>query len=210
MNTIVNPRVTAVALIAALAYEILIKIARLLVPAVFARPGVPVITMILTAAVGVMIIVFLFSFYDRERAHPKVAAVTALTIGVVLLGALLRLPILHGLMSFETGRLVGFAIGAVSSCLLFLLILYYLRVIPAERKGLKQAAVSTAVLLGLGAVKSLYALGCFVWFLVTMEAIEPTRLFNAAMFFLFLLTHISLIWFLIRYRQHASAVLPAA
>lgn len=210
MNTLVSPRGTALALIAALAYELVFKLAYLLMPAMFAAPGIARITPVLSGVVVVIIVLFLISFRGQMRAHRRLAAVIAMLIGCIVIAAILRLPMVSGAIGYQAARLIGAALGVVTDCLLFLFMIYYLRIIPSAQKGLRQAAVLTSVLFAIGVVISLHALGCFIWFMIFFEVVEPGPLFNGILFLLFILRHASIILFLVRYHQSLPPAKPVS
>ena len=201
-----NLKNMTIALIIALAYEIVLKLSHLFIPSLFNISPVFSITSVLSSIVGVIIILFMFSFYKEERTNKKVEMVLIILIGCIVLHFILRLPITRNMIDYKVVRLVGEIIGFFKAILLFVLLIFYKSEIPSDKKSIKQAAVFLAVVFGIGIIKSLYSLIAFTSFVISGITVNFSPIILNMMFILFLITHTSIIYFLYRYYQFKSYV----
>jgi CDP-diglyceride synthetase len=193
--------VITIALMAALAYEMVLKFLHLISPSLFNVHAVSGVTSLLTFLVGCIIVLFLLSFYNEERSDRNVALILKILLAFFIVAILFRLPIVQNLMGFQTTRLFSEMIGSVVAICLFVLIIFYGKSISAEKNALKQAAVFLTVMLGIGMLKSIFSSVLYVQFVVSGAMTDPFASFYAAMTILFFITHASMIYFLYRYYQ---------
>lgn len=199
-----NLKNMTIALIIALAYEILLKLSHLLVPSLFNQSPIYSITWVLSFIVGVIIILFMVSFYKEEGPNKKVEIVLKILIGCIVLHFTFRLPITRSMIDYKVVRLVGEIVGFIKAILLFALLIFYKGEIPFGERLIKQAAVFATVVFGIGVIKSLYSLINFAKFVISGVTVSFSPIFYNIMFILFLMTHISIIYFLYRYYQFRS------
>jgi hypothetical protein len=190
-----------VALVIALAYEILFKLSHMLAPSLFNLSIVSLVTSLLSFIVWVTIILFMFLFYKEERSSANVAMAIKMLIACIVLQFVFRSPAASGVMSHQTARLVGEVIGLVKAVVLFALVILYRSTIPIGERSIKQAAVFIAVMFGIGIVKSLSSIIYFARFLISGTTVDYPPAFYSIMFIVFLATHASIIYFLYRYYQ---------
>jgi hypothetical protein len=190
---------TTLALLAALAYEMLLKISHLLVP--LFPPPVEALVAILSLAVAAVLIAFLIAFHQEERKNPRVALFTKLLLLCLLLRILLRLQGAGALMDFQSARLASVSIDLLQALVLFALLLSFRGEIPSQERALKAAGLLLTVLAGIGILRSFLAFLDFLRFVTSGAVVEPSRIFQAAVFVLFLLTHGSMIYFLYYYAR---------
>jgi hypothetical protein len=190
-----------ISLIIALVYEILLKLSHILIPSLFNISPVSGITSVLSFIVGVIIILFMFSFYKEEKHNKKFELMLKLLIGCIVIHFMLRLPTTQRMIDFRAVRLLGDIIGFVKAILFFVLLILYRREIPSGEKLMTQATVFLIVMFGIGTVESLYSLIDFARFVISGITVNYSPIFYNIMFILFLITHLSIIYFLYRYYQ---------
>jgi hypothetical protein len=196
-----NLKNITIAMMISIGYEIVINLSHLFIPSLFNISSVHGITRMLSLIVGVVIILFLFLFYTEEKANTKLGTVLKIVLGCIVLHLILRLPAIRAIMGFKTIRMTEEVIGFVNAVLLFALLIIYKQGIPAGKKPIKQAADFVTVMLSIGIIKSLSSLITFTRFvLFGTEVVFPPAFLNV-MFILFLITHVSIIYFLYRYYQ---------
>lgn len=196
-----NLKNMTIILIIASAYEILLELSHLFIPSLFNISPVSNITSVLSFVVGVIIILFMFSFYREERTNKKVEMVLKILIGCIVLHFILRLPITRNMIDYKVVRLVGEIIGLINAILLFILLIFYKSGIPSAKKSIKQAAVFLTVMFGIGIIKSLYSLITFTRFVISGITVNFSPIFLNMMLILSLITHTSIIYFLYRYYE---------
>ena len=201
MGAIVNLKNMTIALIISLAYEMLLKLSHTLIPSLFNISVIPRITSVISFVVGVIIILFLFLFYQEERTNDKVALVLKLLIGCFVLQFILRLPITEKMIDYKMVRLIVALLGFINAILLFVLMIFYKREIPPEENLLNQAAMFITVMFGMNIIKSLYSFISFMRFVFSGITVHYSPIFHYILFVLFLVTHASIIYFLCRYYQ---------
>jgi|GEM_PF-1490877 len=199
-----NTKNATVALIAALSYEILLKCSRTLIPPLFDAPLVLAIASILSFLVGLVMMIFLVFFYKDNRSNQGIARMSISLFACLVARFALRIPLMGGLIGFQATRLLGEALGFVMAILLFLLVLWFRRSVPVERKSLRQAASMLIAMLALGLATKAYALVDYARFLNSGRTAEYPPVFYSMMILLFVLTHASAIYFLVRYSQAQS------
>ena len=196
-----NLKNVTIALMIALAYEILLKVGHLLFPSLMKGAVISSMTSVLFFIVGVIIILFLFYFYSEERSNKNVGLIMKILVVFFILNFLFRLPPVNKVISPGSIHTAKEIFGFITSILLFLFMLFYTRGIPASEKSLHQAATFVLVMFGIGVIKSLYSLVIYFRFLIAgVTSLFPPLFYNM-MFVLFLLTHLSMIYFLYRYYQ---------
>jgi hypothetical protein len=196
-----NTKNTAVALIVALSYEVLVKLCRTFTPSVFEHPTVAAILSMLSFLVGIVLILFLLFFYQENRSNRRLAGVSFSLVACFALRFVLRLPVLRGLMGFQANRFLEEAIGFITAVLLFLFILWYRSGLAPGWKPLKRAAGILATLLGVALVPHAYSLVLFVLFMSSGIPTDFPPAIYQIMLLLFILTHASAIYFLYRYAR---------
>jgi hypothetical protein len=196
-----NTKNSAVALIAGLSYEVLLKLCRTLVPSLFDVPLVATTSSMLSLLVGLAMILFLVLIYKEHRSNQGVVRVSVSLVACLLVRFALRLLLVRGRIEFHVTRFVDVAIGLVTALLLFLLVLWFRRSVPVDRKSLRHAASLLATLLAIGLVTHLYSLIDYAHFMTSGIPTDDPPLCYHLMLLLFILTHASAIYFLLRYSQ---------
>jgi len=204
----VNLKNMSIALIIALAYEVLLKLGYLLLPSLVDVSTVSGITSILSYIVGVTIILFVFFFYKEERSNTRIKMIVKILMGCIVLQFMFRLPITRAMSDYQVVRLAGEMVGFIRAILLFVLLIFYRRDIPSGEKLIRQAAVFVAVMFGIGVFQSLLSLVAFVRFVISGITVYYSPFFYRIMFALFLMTHVSIIYFLYRYYQFKFTAKP--
>lgn len=199
-----------IALIIALIYEILLKFSHILIPSLFNIPFVSIITLALFFVVNIIIILFIYFFYREEKLDNKIELVLKILIGCFIIGFISRLPLLQRMSNNRVIRLFEEIIGFIKAILIFaFFMLYRKRILPSERL-LAQATVFTAIMLGIGIIKSLYSLINYVRFIIYGIKIIYSPMFYNIMFILLLFTHLSIINFLYHYHVKSNQNLKLA
>jgi hypothetical protein len=199
---VVNARSMTVALMMAVAYKILLKVGHVVVPSFFEVPAVRAVNTLLSAAVAVVIILFLVAFHNEEGAGGRLGTVLKVLIACLILRFILRMG---AALDHQAVRLAGEALGVLVSILLFVVIAIYRRRIASGRSSLRGAATVVEVMLGIGAVKSLVSFGYLVRFVASGVITEFPQALYSVMLVLFLVTSGSLLYFLFRYYELKSA-----
>ena len=142
-----------------------------------------------------------YGFKFLEKSNTKLGTVLKILLGCFVLNFLLRLPVIQEMMGFKTVRMTGEIIGFVNAVLLFALMIIYKQGIPTGKKPIKQAADFVTIMFGIGIIKSLSSLITFTRFVLFGTEIVFPPVFYNIIFILFLITHVSIIYFLYRYYQ---------
>jgi hypothetical protein len=203
-----NTKKFAIALIAGLSYEVLLKLCLTFAPSVLEHPALAAVSSILSFLVGVVLILFLLLFYKENRSNQKVAAVSLSLVACFALRFLLRLPALRSLVGYEPTRFVGEALGFATAILLFLLAWWYRSCIPGGGKSLRGAADVLAALLAVAVVPHIYSLIDYARFMSRGTTTDFPPAIYQVMFMLFVLTHASAMYFLYRYAQSGPTPQP--
>ena len=119
-----NLKNISIALIIALAYEVLLKLGYLLLPSLVDVSTVSGITSILSYIVGVTIILFVFFFYKEERSNTRIAMIVKILMGCIVLQFMFRLPITRAMSDYQVVRLAGEMVGFIRAILLFVLLIF--------------------------------------------------------------------------------------
>ena len=196
-----NLKNMTIALIIALCYEILLKLSRQFIPFLFNHAPVMNITQVLSFLTGIIIILFMILFYQQEGTDRKVKWVLQVLIGLLILHFILRLPFIENLINFRAARLTGEIIGFIQAVFLFLLLIFYQNQIASREKSFKQAAVFLTVMFGIAIFRNLLSLIFYTHFIISGISITFSPLFYQVLFFLFLITQVTIIWFLYGYYQ---------
>lgn len=197
-----NVKNMTLAMIIALSYEIVLKLIIIILPTVVHSQIFTNITKLLSLIVGIIIILFLFFFYNKEKSNKSIQAVLKILIVCFVLGFLLRLPVTRNTFGYSDALFVGEIVGLIQAILLLLLMILYQKAIPSHKKTLKFAAVFVAVMFGIGVIKSGYFLINYTIFVATGMAADASPMCSKISLIFFLLTHISIIYFLYQYYQY--------
>ncbi len=200
-GAIINLKNMTIALIISLAYEILLKLSHLFIPSLFNISFVSNIISLLSFIVGAIVILFIFLFYKEEEFNKKVKIVLKILIGCIVLIFIFRLPIIRNITDYKIQRLIIEIIGFIKAILLFIILIFYKSEIPYDKQFIKKAAVFLTVMFGIGIIKSLYSLFTFLIFVISGTIVNYPPIFYSIMIIIFLITHISIIFFLHRYYQ---------
>jgi hypothetical protein len=201
---VVNLKNATLALIVALAYEMLLKLSHAAIPFLFNTPAVGRVTSGLSIAVAAVIVLFLYLFLKEERSNKEVEAVVLLLAGCIVLRSILRFLPAREPTAYQALGLVRQIIGLATSVLLFVLVLFYRKGLASGPKLLKQAASLVAVMFGIGMIPSALSLAVFARFVVSAATIELPPLFYSMMLVLFLMTRTAVIYFLLQYHRLKS------
>jgi hypothetical protein len=196
-----NLKNMTIALIIALSYEILLKLSRQFIPLLFHNAPVINITQVLSLLTGIIIILFIILFYKQEGTDKKVKLVLKILIGLLILHFILKLPQAGNLINYKTARLAREIIGFIQAVLLFLLLIFYQSEISPGEKLFKQVAIFLTVIFGITIFRNLFSLIFYTYFIISGISVTFSPLFYQVMFFLFLITQVTIIWFLYGYYQ---------
>lgn len=204
-GAMMNLRNLTIGLIGALVYEIVLKTGHLLVPSIFTVSFVSGVASMLFFMVSIIIILFMFSFYNEERSNKKVEMVLKILLGCMVLQFILRRLITQKIIDSQVIPLIGEIIGFFAAALFFVLMIFYKRTIPSHEKFLHQATTFVAIMFGIGIIKSFYALIQSTRFFISGMMVEYPSSFYHLMFIVFLLNHASIIYFLYCYYRRKFA-----
>ncbi len=194
-------RVTTIAIMIGLSYEILFKIVHLLVPSFVRIPIVTWITTLLSIVVGIIIFLFLLALYQEEKSHRNVKTVLILLLSCFILRFLIRLPWLREAFDYLVIRMSGEVLSFFQAGLLLVFAILFRKIIPDERQAMKRATEYVIIMFSFGLLASVYSLITYARFFIAGTVVTFSPLFLNMMFVLFLLTHGSMIYFLYRYYQ---------
>jgi hypothetical protein len=196
-----NLKNMTIALIIALCYEILLKLSRQFIPILFHNASLTNTTQVLSFLTGIIIILFMILFYQQEGTDKKVKLVLKILIGLLILHFILRLPFTEYLINYRAARLTGEIIGFIQAVFLFLLLIFYQNQISPREKLFKQAAVFLTIMFGITIFRNLFSLIFYTYFIISGISVTFSPLFYQVLFFLFLITQVTVIWFLYGYYQ---------
>ncbi len=196
-----NLKNMTIALIVALGYEMLLKLSHIIKPSLFDTHLVSAVTSLLSFFVFVIIVLFLSLFYKNEQFNNEIAVVLKILIGCFALSFALRLAIIQNLIDYHQVRLLQESVGFIQAILLFIILIFYKSTFPSGERLLSNAALCLTVMFGIGIIKSLFSLIIFLRFVISGIAINLSPIFSGIMVIIFLITHISIIYFLYRYYQ---------
>jgi hypothetical protein len=196
-----NLKNMTIALIIALCYEILLKLSRQFIPILFHNASLTNTTQVLSFLTGIIIILFMILFYQQEGTDKKVKLVLKILIGLLILHFILRLPFTEYLINYRAARLTGEIIGFIQAVFLFLLLIFYQNQISPREKLFKQAAVFLTIMFGITIFRNLFSLIFYTYFIISGISVTFSPLFYQVLFFLFLITRVTIIWFLYGYYQ---------
>lgn len=194
-----NLKNLTIALTSALFYEIIFKLSRNFASFIFEIPLVSSFTKLLSFVVGLVIILFLFYFNQEEKDGGTIELILKVIIGLFILHFIVRHLLPFRITDFKTFRYFREILGFVQAILFFILLIIYKRKIPARAKSLVQATTLLTVLFGITILKSFYALVTFTRFILFGTIIQHPIAFYNILFVLFVLTHLSIIYFLYCY-----------
>ncbi|MFZ5518706.1 MAG: hypothetical protein ACOY90_18900 [Candidatus Zhuqueibacterota bacterium] len=201
-----NLKNLTIALIIALVFEVTLKLSHRLAPFIFEIPLLVNITSLLKVLTGVLIILFLFYFLQTEKDGGTVELALKITLGVVILAFLYRLPLPHSVNDFKTFRFIGGILSVAGSALFFLLVLMYRKKIPQSAGPFLQAITLVSVVFAIDILKNLYSLITLVRFIMFGAIVDFPFAIHRAMFVLFIFGHLALIYFLYQfYRFNVSS-----
>ncbi|MCI0513902.1 hypothetical protein L0128_11870 [candidate division KSB1 bacterium] len=194
-----NLKNLTLALIGVLIYELVLKLSHHFVPSFFELAPVAAITSIIFFISGIIIILFMICFYQAERTHQTIKLACQIIIAGMVLNFILRLPLMQNRIDLQVIRMVREVIGCLNAMFLFILVVAYRQSLPDRAKSLKQAAGVLAILFGFGIIKTLLAAIYYSRFVVTGVTRDVSPWVNYFWLILFLVTHLSLIYFLYWY-----------
>jgi hypothetical protein len=201
-----NLKNLTIALIIALVYEIFFKLSRNFASFIFEIPLVSSITKLFSFAMGLVIILFIFYFYQEEKDGGAIELALKITLGVVILAFLYRLPLPHSVNDFKTFRFIGGILSLAGSALFFLFVLMYRKKIPQSAGPFLQAITLVSVVFAIDILKNLYSLITLVRFIMFGAIVDFPFAIHRAMFVLFIFGHLALIYFLYQfYRFNVSS-----
>jgi len=197
-----NVKNMTLAMIIALSYEIVLKLIIIILPTIVSSLIFAAVTKLLSLIVGIIIILFLFFFYNKEKSNKSIQTVLKILIVCFVLGFLLRLPLTRNAFGYSDALFVGEIVGLIQAIILLVLMILYKKTIPSHEKSLILAAIFAAIMFGIGIIKSGYILINYTIFVATGMTADASPIWFKISFILFLLTHISIIYFLCRYYQY--------
>ncbi len=199
-----NEKNMTLLMIIALSYEIALKLVIVFMPTIVHSQIFAVVTKLLSLFVGIVIILFMFFFYNKEKSNKRIQTVLKILIACIILSFILRLPVTRNIFGYSDALFVGEIVGLIQALLLLVLIILYKKTIPSQEKALKQTAVFVAIMFSVGVIKSGYVLINYSVFITTGVTADASPIWFKISFVLFLLTHISIIYFLCRYYRYQN------
>ncbi|MBD3377236.1 hypothetical protein GF406_19565 [candidate division KSB1 bacterium] len=200
-----NIRTSTLAMIVVLAYEIVLKLSHFLFPHVLHHHIAISFTGVLSVLAGIIIILFLILFLRAEGSSPALAWSIRALIGAYLLVFALRFALAANLFDFRTLRLLSEILGGLTAVLIFIILVLYRNQIPSDHMALYKAANIAAFFLGLRILFKLYSAIEFSRFVSSGEPGEYSSGFYMLVSGVYLLTHLSMIYFFFRYYLFKSA-----
>ncbi len=200
-----NIRTITLAMIVVLAYEIVLKLSHFLFPHALQNHIAISITGVLAVLAGMIIILFLILFLQTEGSSPTLAWSIRALIGAYVLLFMLRFALAGNLLDFKTLRLLSEIMGVLTAALMFIVLVSYRALIPSDRLALFQATNIAAFFLGIRILFKLYSAIEFSRFISSGESGEYSSGFYILVSGIYLLTHLSIIYFFFRYYQFKSA-----
>ena len=197
-----NIRNVTYALIAALIYETFFKLVYFLDPGIISSTFVSAVSKVLSFAVGIIVILFLYYFYKQEKSHKHLAVMMKALIIVFMLQYMMRLSGIQNLFSNSSIQLSRSILNVAQSLILFISLILLIKFLPAEPKKLKESAVVLSVFFGIGIAKNIYMLILYIRYLESGFMLQVDQTFHLIFFVIFLLFHLSLIWFLFTYMNY--------
>jgi hypothetical protein len=201
-----NLKNVTIALIAALAYEILLKVCIKFIPSFIYSPAISTISSILFYVVSIIILMFFIYFYQEERSDKKIESSIKLLLICFIVHIFLLWPTIRIPIGSEIIRLMQELLNLVKALLLFRLIMIYKKNVLPGDTPFEQAAFFVTIMFGIGIIKSTLSLFDYTRYLIVGEMIDYPPVFYTIIFIVFLLTHLSMINFLYRYCQFKSGV----
>lgn len=196
-----NIKNLSIALIIALTYEIVLKLSYTFIPSLANAQIVSNITAITFIIVKLIIVLFLFYFYLEEKSNKILGLTIKIIFALFTVNFLFRAQIAQKAFGVEYVRLINEIFGFITVILLFLLLILFKRGILPDEKKLNLAVTFVLVMFGFNIIKSLYSVFMYFRFVISGITASFPGLFINMMFLLFLITHLSIIYFLFRYYQ---------
>jgi hypothetical protein len=193
------------AMIAALVYEVILKLTHVLTPSLHHISLMAGITTMLAYLTRAILVIFLYFFYQEEKDTDRM--IRRLLIPVLACFALilvLRIPALRVMLAVTVTRVLGQSVGLVVSVLLLFVVLVYRKSVPGSQRRLRQAALFVSITFGIGVITSLARFVEITRFAASGEATEHSPAFFGVMLVVFLVTHVALIYFLYEYYRLKS------
>ena len=198
-------RAITLAMIVVLAYEIVLKLSHFLFPQLLHnRIAIPIMGL-LSLLAGIVIILFLILFLRTEGSRTALAWSIRALIGAYVLLFILRFALAGNLLDFKILRLLSEILEVLTAALMFIVLVLYRALIPSDRLALFQAANIAAFFLGIRTLFKLYSAIEFSRFVSSGEPGAYPSGFYLLVSGVYLLTHLSMIYFFFRYYQFKSA-----
>ena len=190
-----NQRTITFLFIAALGYEILLKLSMLAFPDLFTVPGVKSVSMWLSILVGIIIVAFSYSVFLTLQKYKSLRIVLALLLVTMALNIITRIPLIRADMDFTLSRLLSYIFRfGISLLILFFFFFLHARIERCHRLFRSVIVISGCVFAG-DAVFGLVRIGQFLHFMNTGIQDEPTSPFLGMMMVLFVVTRVAIIHF---------------
>ena len=194
-----NSKASTVALIIALGYEIIFKLGRMFFSSFIEIPFVSGLTRVLSIAAGIIIIIFMYYFYKEESEHKKIGTYMMLLIIIFIIQSILKLTAVRHLIGYSGAFFAAEVAGFIKAVLLFIVITIFIKIVPPSKRVIKRSTVLVAVMFGIGIIKSLFALISYLRFMSSGSTVQFPPEFMNVFFIVFIVSHVSLIWFLYNY-----------
>ncbi|MEZ5360093.1 MAG: hypothetical protein R3F48_14850 [Candidatus Zixiibacteriota bacterium] len=200
-----NIRHITVALIAVLAYDILMQFIMGLTPSIYAFMDSSHLITVLSFVSGIITLLFFLFFFWEERASNAVAALVSLLVLTGIISFFLQLTQLSVYFPFEYGLSIVYTSALIKMVLLFLVMRAFKASVDASESKLHRSAGILMILFALGALGRAYDLWEMYTYVYGLGQWPTYSYWHIVMFFLFIITHGVMIWFLLDYLAYKNA-----
>ncbi len=194
-----NIKNITIALIIALAFDILKKTVQILSAGLSNSALVSESMTVFSFVVSAILLVFLVTFYQEERGQRSLSRIIKFVLGTYLILVLFRISWISQLLPYQYYRLLIETVGLCQSVLLFILVYVFRKKIAPADKFLTDASLIVLVMFGLWILKDMLALLSSGRYALTgVETLFSTA-FYGLIFAVFLFRHLAVIYFLYNY-----------
>jgi hypothetical protein len=192
-----NLKNLTIAVIIGLFYEILLHICAIF----FNIVSIHRITSLLSFLFGLVILAFFIAFYKEERSNKNIKLVLEILIGFFVISLILMLPITHNMNNLKFLRLLEMIVRLINIVLFFTLLISISNIIKSDNKLFHQAVTVLTFMLGINIFTHLFSIITYIRFIISGVTFNSSIFINSVLA-LFLVTHLSMIYFLYRYYKN--------
>jgi len=194
-----NIKNITIALIIALAFDMLKKTVQILFGGLYSSALVSGSMTTISFIIGAILLVFLVTFYQEERGHRPLSRIIQFVLGTYLILILFRISWIAQLLPYQYYRLLIETVGLCQSVLFFALVYVFRKQIAPADKFLTDASLIVLVMFALWILKDILALLSSARYALTgVETLFSTA-FYSLIFAVFLFRHLAVIYFLYNY-----------